>query len=104
MYIPPEIRAQLDEVERRAGYLWKFLDVRLLLSSRCKGVGIRLNISGIRIKRTVRHRRNGQRGRIGSRFARSGGSIEHVPLVVQYHSKGNFLPDITSKQMSQAVN
>ena len=27
MYIPPEIRANLDEVERRAGYLWKFLDV-----------------------------------------------------------------------------
>ena len=27
MYIPPEIRASLDEVERRAGYLWKFLDV-----------------------------------------------------------------------------
>ncbi len=27
MYIPPEIRANLDEIERRAGYLWKFLDV-----------------------------------------------------------------------------
>ena len=27
MYIAPEIRANLDEVERRAGYLWKFLDV-----------------------------------------------------------------------------
>jgi|Laugresbdmm110sn_1035088.scaffolds.fasta_scaffold00725_7 peptide chain release factor 2 len=27
MYIPPEIRAHLDEVERRAGYLWKFLDI-----------------------------------------------------------------------------
>lgn len=27
MYIPPEIRASLEEVERRAGYLWKFLDV-----------------------------------------------------------------------------
>lgn len=27
MYIPPETRAALEEVERRAGYLWKFLDV-----------------------------------------------------------------------------
>jgi len=27
MYIPPEIRAHLEEVERRSGYLWKFLDV-----------------------------------------------------------------------------
>jgi len=27
MYIPPETRAMLDEVERRAGHLWKFLDV-----------------------------------------------------------------------------
>ncbi|MGA0134087.1 MAG: peptide chain release factor 2 [Opitutales bacterium] len=27
MYIPPEIRAALDEVERRSGHLWKFLDV-----------------------------------------------------------------------------
>lgn len=27
MYIPPEIRAHLEEVERRAGHLWKFLDV-----------------------------------------------------------------------------
>ena len=27
MYIAPEIRANLDEVERRAVYLWKFLDV-----------------------------------------------------------------------------
>ena len=27
MYIPPEIRTHLEEVERRAGYLWKFLDV-----------------------------------------------------------------------------
>ncbi len=27
MYIPPETRASLEEVERRAGYLWKFLDV-----------------------------------------------------------------------------
>jgi peptide chain release factor 2 len=27
MYIPPEIRAQIEEVERRAGHLWKFLDV-----------------------------------------------------------------------------
>jgi len=27
MYIPPETRAHLEEVERRAGHLWKFLDV-----------------------------------------------------------------------------
>ena len=27
MYIPPEIRSQLEEIERRSGYLWKFLDV-----------------------------------------------------------------------------
>ena len=27
MYIPPETRAALEEVERRAGHLWKFLDV-----------------------------------------------------------------------------
>ena len=27
MYIPPEIRSQLEEVERRSGHLWKFLDV-----------------------------------------------------------------------------
>lgn len=27
MYIAPEIRHQLEEVERRAGYLWKFLEV-----------------------------------------------------------------------------
>ena len=27
MYIPPETRAMLDEAERRAGHLWKFLDV-----------------------------------------------------------------------------
>ncbi len=27
MYIQPEIRSQLDEVERRSGHLWKFLDV-----------------------------------------------------------------------------
>jgi peptide chain release factor 2 len=27
MYIPPEIRANLEEVERRSGHLWKFLDV-----------------------------------------------------------------------------
>ncbi len=27
MYIQPEIRSQLEEVERRSGHLWKFLDV-----------------------------------------------------------------------------
>ena len=27
MYIPPEIRSQLEEIEGRSGYLWKFLDV-----------------------------------------------------------------------------
>jgi peptide chain release factor 2 len=27
MYIPPEIRAHIEEVERRSGHLWKFLDV-----------------------------------------------------------------------------
>ncbi|MFM7208774.1 MAG: PCRF domain-containing protein, partial [Verrucomicrobiota bacterium] len=27
MYIPPETRANLEEVERRSGHLWKFLDV-----------------------------------------------------------------------------
>jgi peptide chain release factor 2 len=27
MYIPPETRAALEEAERRAGHLWKFLDV-----------------------------------------------------------------------------
>lgn len=27
MYIPPETRTTLEEVERRAGHLWKFLDV-----------------------------------------------------------------------------